>query len=204
MTIVKKHKISSTLGKKCVTNGINNKYLYEKDIEEFLLNNKDWYPGNCFKGKPSLNSTGRAKTEEDEILRKIKISETMKKNPLAGGKRHGSGRGRKGWYKGIFCDSSWELAFVVYNIDNNIDISRCTEKRKYIYQNEEHIYIPDFCVNNEIIEIKGYKTKQWEEKLKYNPDVKVLYCNDIDFYVKYCEEKYGKNWINELYNKKEM
>jgi len=37
--------------------------------------------------------TGRAKTPEKEEFRKKKISNTMQKNPNAGGKRHGSGRG---------------------------------------------------------------------------------------------------------------
>lgn len=41
-----------------------------------------------------------------------RISATMKARKL-GGLRVGSGRGKKGWYKGIHCDSSWELAFVV-------------------------------------------------------------------------------------------
>lgn len=40
---------------------------------------------------------GKAGTEEREIIRRKKISETMKKNPKAGGLRKGSGRGIKGW-----------------------------------------------------------------------------------------------------------
>ena len=123
----------------------------------------------------------------------------MKLNNRAGGKRHGSGRGKKGYYKGIFCDSSWELAYVVYNIDNNINIKRCNEKRKYIYNREEHIYIPDFIVDSEIVEIKGYNTEIWQAKLKYNPDIKVLYESDMKFYIDYVVERYGKNWIEYLY-----
>ena len=123
----------------------------------------------------------------------------MKLNSRAGGKRHGSGRGKKGYYKGIFCDSSWELAYVVYNIDNNINIKRCNEKRKYIYNREEHIYIPDFIVDSEIVEIKGYNTEIWQAKLKYNPDIKVLYESDMKFYIDYVVERYGKNWIEYLY-----
>jgi hypothetical protein len=83
----------------------------------------------------------------------------MKKNPLAGGKRIGSGRGKQGWYKGIYCDSSWELAFLVYYLDHNKNIKRCEEKREYIFNEETHIYYPDFITDEGIIEIKGYKSQ---------------------------------------------
>ena len=39
--------------------------------------------------------TGRCKDPVKEELRRKKISETMKKNPNAGGKREGSGRGQQ-------------------------------------------------------------------------------------------------------------
>lgn len=115
--------------------------------------------------------------------------------PKIGGYRKGSGQGKSGWYKGIYCDSSWELAFVIYHLDNNLQISRCLERRKYIFDNKEHIYIPDFVTDEGIIEIKGYKTKQWEAKEKQNPDVKVLYKNDIKFYLEYVVQKYGNDYI---------
>lgn len=41
-----------------------------------------------------------------------------------GGYRKGSGVGKSGWYNGIYCDSSWELAYVIYHIDNNLPIIR--------------------------------------------------------------------------------
>ena len=84
----------------------------------------------------------------------------MKKNPLAGGLRQGSGKGKKGWYKGIFCDSSWELAFChLENLDNNKNITRCTERRKYVYNGEEHIYIPDFVIDDTLYENKRLYNK---------------------------------------------
>ena len=142
----------------------------------------------------------KALDEEAEKNRKQKISNTMKNNHESGGYRMNSGRGKKGWYKGIFCDSSWELAFVIWNIENNKSIERCKEKREYIFKGEKHIYIPDFIVEDEVVEIKGYSSKQWEEKIKQNPDVKVLYKNDIKPYLDYVVSKYGKNFIS-LYEK---
>lgn len=112
-----------------------------------------------------------------------------------GGYRKGSGRGKSGWYKGVYCDSSWELAYVVYNMDNNIPIQRCKEQRTYMFEGKENIYLPDFIVNGEIVEIKGYSTNQWKAKIEANPDIKVLYKTDMKPYLDYVSTKYGSDFI---------
>lgn len=116
-----------------------------------------------------------------------------------GGYRIGSGYGKSGWYKGIKCDSTWELAFLIYHLDNNLYIKRCNIKRKYFYEGKEHTYYPDFITDKGIIEIKGYKTKQSEEKRKQNPDIINIFKEDIQFYLNYVKEKYNKSLI-ELYD----
>ena len=113
-----------------------------------------------------------------------------------GGYRKGSGRGKSGWYKGIYCDSTWELAFVIYHLDNNLKIERCKEHRKYIFNGEEHTYTPDFITDEGIIEIKGYKNDAWIEKEKQNPDIKVLYREDMKFYLDYVVRVYGSDFVN--------
>lgn len=119
----------------------------------------------------------------------------------AGGYRIGSGRGKQGRYKGIHCDSSWELAFLVYNMDHNIPIQRCTDPITYNFEGKSHKYYPDFNVNGQLIEIKGYKTKQWEAKLSAAKNkIITLYIQDIQIYLQYVRNKYGKNWIQDLYN----
>lgn len=180
------------------------KHVKNDLLEEYL--NNGWILGfteeykqkisNSLKGK----SKGIASTPEKELERKKKISETMKKNHLSGGYRKGSGRGHEGWYKGIFCDSSWELAFLVYYLEHNLYIERCKEKRKYIFENKEHTYIPDFITNEGIIEIKGYKTEQSEAKRLQNPDIKYLYEKDIKYCLDYTINKYGNKYWEVLYN----
>lgn len=141
----------------------------------------------------SLKATGRAKTEIAEKERIRKISEKAKL--YNGGYRVGSGRGKKGWYNGIFCDSSWELAYIIYCTDHNIPITRNLEKRQYEYNGQILNYIPDFVVDGKLVEIKGYKTEQWMAKYKANNDIIVLYETDMHCIIKYVTDTYGKNFV---------
>lgn len=187
-----------------INNDLEDKYILKKELNYYI--NQGWKLGISKKYKNKISnsligkSTGKAFTIEKEILRKEKISKTMKENNC-GGYRKGSGRGHEGWYKGIFCDSSWELAFLVYYLEHNLYIERCKEKREYIWNNKKHIYIPDFITNDGIIEIKGYKTEQSESKRLQNLDIKFLYQKDIQYCLNYTIKKYGNKFWEILYEK---
>ena len=43
---------------------------------------------------------------------------------ISGGIKKGSSRGKSGWYKGYWCDSSYELAYLIYNLDNSTEVER--------------------------------------------------------------------------------
>lgn len=119
------------------------------------------------------------------------------KNRGLGGYNPGAGRGKKGWYKGIFCDSSWELAYLIWCLDHNIKVERCTEKFEYLFNGKILRYYPDFIVNGKIVEVKGYKTTQWLEKLKQCPvSVEVLYEEELKPIISYVKSYYGKDYIN--------
>ena len=191
---------SPTKGKIWITNGNINKVVFPIEFEEIYLK-EGWTKGvnEEYRLNVSKTTTGKASTPEKEALRRKKISETMSKNPNAGGYRKGSGRGKQGWYKGIYCDSSWELAFVYYHLENNLKIERCKETRKYIYNGKEHKYLPDFITKDGIFEIKGFSTKQSKEKSKQNSDIKVLYYEDVKPYLEFVENRFGKKFYEKLY-----
>lgn len=94
------------------------------------------------------------------------------------------------------------MAFVCYYIEHNFNIERCKEKRKYIFENKEHFYFPDFITDEGIIEIKGWKSNQWEAKQQQNPDIKTLYGKEIKPYLDYVINKYGNNFWEVLYENK--
>ena len=109
-----------------------------------------------------------------------------------------------GWYKGYHCDSSWELAFVMYHLDNNITIERNNKTYfEYIFENSIHRFFPDFIVDGTFIEIKGMESEQCDCKVRDIPDgikFKILYCKDMKPYLEYAENTYGKEFYN-LYDK---
>lgn len=115
-----------------------------------------------------------------------------------------TGRGKKGWYKGFFCSSTYELAFVIYCLDHNINIQRFDGYYDYVYNEEAHRYYPDFIIDNCIYEIKGYYTDQVKAKTEAVTDreIKVLYRDDLkevfDYILSAYNKKVDKN-IQDLY-----
>ncbi len=147
-------------------------------------------------------ATGKAKTLESEENRKKNISFSMKNNPLAGGYRKGSGRGKSGWYKGFWSDSSYELVFIIYCLDHNIGFTRNTVLYPYEYMGIIKHWIPDFIMSDQTyIEIKGYETEQTIAKYASFPyELKILKKIELKPMFDYVESNYGKNFIS-LYEK---
>lgn len=186
-------------GKNWTANNDGYKIGSRKGINQFIkadvLNLEKPIVSDETRNNMSVSAKKRANTPESLIL--LRDQAITKK---LGGLTHG-GRGKKGWYCGIWCDSSWELAYIVYNLNHNISVVRNNDKFPYIYNNRVKYYYPDFIVDNEYIEIKGYKSSEWYCKLNSFPyRIKVLYKDDIQYYLKYVIDLYGEDFIK-LYKK---
>ena len=142
-----------------------------------------------------LKQTVRSKDEMAKIGQKI--SETAKKNKKSGGKRHGAGRGKNGWYKGYWCDSSWELAYVIYNLEHDIKFERNYEGFEYEFEGKKHKFYPDFKLEDgSYVEVKGWLTAQTISKIsQFKKCIFVVDKYEITKYLKYVEDKYGKDYI---------
>ena len=55
----------------------------------------------------------------------------------------------------ILLDSFWEFAFYIYHRDKKHKIEHEPNGFSYYFENEEHLYYPDFKINNRYYEIKG-------------------------------------------------
>lgn len=143
-----------------------------------------------------LKPTFKGKKHSKETREKWKL------NPNMGGLRERSGRGIKGNFLSFRFDSSWELAYIVYNLENNIYFKRNKEFFKYNFEDKERKYYPDFILENgSYVEIKGYFTKQVEAKIEQFPKDKKLILigkQEIKKYLDYVISKYGKYFIEKL------
>ena len=137
--------------------------------------------------------------EHGKLLNRIHNHETQSVKHTTGGKRHGAGRGKKGWYKGYYCDSSWELAIVIYWLEHNIQFKRNNGYFEYQFDGKIRKYYPDFLMSDgSFVEVKGYSSKQWQAKLKAFPKDKTLLIygkNEIMPIIQYVVDKYGKDYI---------
>jgi len=116
----------------------------------------------------------------------------------SGGLRKGSGRGKSGWYKGYWCDSRYELAWVIYQLEHNYPFERNKVEYEYEWDGKIKKYLPDFIQNGVTIEIKGFINNQTQAKIDSVPNLKVLSKPDLKNEFEYVENKFGKNFI-ELY-----
>jgi hypothetical protein len=116
----------------------------------------------------------------------------------AGGFKRGGGRGTYGWYKGYWCDSSWELAWVIYNLEHDIKFERNTQGFEYEFECQRFKYYPDFkmeCGSYE--EVKGWLDEKNKAKIaQFNGILKVLGKREIEPYLNYVVGKYGKDFVS--------
>jgi hypothetical protein len=120
-----------------------------------------------------------------------------------GGYRKGSGRSKPGYYKGIYCGSTYELCWVIYSLDHNVEFSRfdgCLEK-------DGVKYFPDFLLGDgkTIIETKGYESNESVDRKtqvaeSYGYTVRILRKTDLESEFQYVEQTYKTKKFYELYD----
>lgn len=116
------------------------------------------------------------------------------------------GKFKYGWYNGVWCDSSWELAYLLYCQNNNINVVRNTLGFSYFWQGSVHKYFPDFYLPDEgvYIEIKGHKTERDEAKIaQFAEKLLVLESLEMKPILKEVETVFGKQFTA-LYDQNNM
>ena len=183
-----------------------------KNSEKVLLANKEngkkragfYYGGG--KRKSVVKMVTECEYCGEDIIHKKTVTRKYHKEcwlKCSGGLRKGSSRGKCGWYKGYWCDSSYELAWVIYALEHNIKFKRNLEGFPYVYKDKVHKFYPDFIVGGKYLEIKNFRSDLTDAKIKQFPHEIDVYYKD---YIKenilpYVIGKYGNNFI-ELYELK--
>lgn len=165
-----------------------------KETDERVMKGVLTFQKNYQDGKFVSHQKGVKRTQEE----RQKIRDGIHLDTLI---RHN--RSHWGTYRGIHCDSSWELAFLVYNLENGIDIKRNTKPFLYKYDGFEHHYYPDFVIGNTFYEIKGYMTEQAMFKIEQArnvSDIVLIQKDEIQPYLKYVIDKYGEDFCSVLYD----
>lgn len=159
-------------------------------------------------GRFCSRSCANSRIRTDEIKQKISSSVKCTLNKLdfrpTKSWKNKSGNSNSKFYTGyfnkIYCESSYELIFLIYCFDNNIKVERCPFKFSYTYDNKKHLYFPDFYLPeyDMIIELKGknqyYKKDVVKLKAESVKDHSYLIIWDEDItnkYIPWILNRYG-------------
>ena len=110
--------------------------------------------------------------------------------------------GKHGTYKGYRCDSTYELAYIIYNLDHNIYFERNFIGYPYELDGKIHLYYPDFrLADGSLVEIKGQVSEIVYIKLKAIKDVpiKLLVKDDLKYAFDYVKDTYRCKHLEDLY-----
>ena len=95
--------------------------------------------------------------------------------------KKGHHRGHSGWYKGFALDSRYELAYVIYCLHHNKDITRYKGHFDYFFEGKLRRFFPDFIVDGVITEIKGFRSPVTDAKISsVTCRIDVLYKDDLE------------------------
>lgn len=130
--------------------------------------------------KAKISKANTGKKHKDEVKQKIK--ESVQQNINNDNWHLSFSKARTIEYKGYKFQGSWEVAFAKYLDNLNITWERPNKKFNYIYNNDNHKYLPDFYLPkyNLYIEIKGYPTQRdfckWEQ---FTDDLDIYFGDDL-------------------------
>ena len=185
------------------SDGVNNNYNYRRSHN---ITTKNYIYDNLpieIKNKMSWNK-GNSYLTDPRIKRPSKETIDKRMNSW-----NSSNSKRRGSYKGIHFDFSYELAFIIYNIEHNIKFQRNTQSFDFYFPEDKkiHKYYPDFILEDgTYVEIKGYFRSIDYFKIQslikdHKKNLIVISVKEIKPYLKYCIDKYGKNFLFDLKDK---
>ena len=117
-------------------------------------------------------------------------------------------------YNDMYFDSSYELIYYIWALDNGHNIERCTKSFEYEVDGTTHLYIPDFIDDGRLVEIKGEHffnssgelinpftsddsiQKVFKAKGKLMESMNVMVVKNVDVMKAFVYSKYGSSYIS--------
>ena len=119
---------------------------------------------------------------------------------VSGGYRKGSVRSKAGYYKSIYCESTYELAWVIYQLDNKKEFTRF----ETILEHNGEKYVPDFLQDGKIVEIKGYMSANVDKQIRVaianGYEINVLTKDKLKKEFEWVKQNYSYKRLEELYD----
>lgn len=185
---------------------LKNETQLSKLRNDAIWNSQKHYCERCGKqffkkiGQGRFCSKSCSNARSHSIETKLKIAESVS--------NCNSRQSCHGYYKGFIFQSSYELIFLAYCLDNGIKIERCPFTFIYTFKEKNHVYIPDFYLpeSNTIVELKSeyadttlvqLKAASVDTKFSY----KLYYGKDLAEMWKWCKVKYNVKSYKELCEK---
>lgn len=107
----------------------------------------------------------------------------------------GGGSGLTGWYRGYWCDSSWELAYVIYQLDHGVAFERCQERFEYLWDGHRHWWLPDFKEGDTYVEIKGrMRARDVFKWVTFPHRLRVLRQPEMKPIIEWVSDRYGADF----------
>lgn len=128
-----------------------------------------------------LSDAGKNWSKESRNCHSELVSKTVKEK-VANGTWHTSlAKNMHYEYKGEDLHGKWEFKYAIYLDENNIRWKRNKEKFKYVFENKQRYYTPDFYLSetDTYVEIKGYETDKDKAKWSCFPK-KLLIIKAVD------------------------
>lgn len=137
------------------------------------------------------------KTHTRKILSKQAIKRCL--NGEFGGKNNETYKKHKhGWYKGLYCGSSWELAFVLWKMHNGFVVKRSDKVLPYEYNGKTFNYYPDFEIDGIVYEVKGFEDFKAQAKHEAYPEIEYYNRERMKPIIEEVKKLFGKNFIELL------
>jgi hypothetical protein len=124
---------------------------------------------------------------------------------IKGGYREGSGRAKTGYFRGIYCGSTYELVWVIYRLDHNLPVTRFNG---FIVYGNNKKYYPDFIEDSIIHEMKGWPNTSIDPTLnekelgakKAGYQVRLYFREDLQKEFDWVKQNYIYKELFELYD----